>query len=188
MLQDFVLLFLQLQAFYHLEINLKQMNKLHKKLLLLRSKLLVFLTHNMALPVLRYIRKPKIFPYSDKELQLFSEGTLGKELIIFLEKRKIKLLPHYAKHDIKHILLQYDTTDDGEVCLQCFMLGNGHISFPVAATVLYGMVTMPEHWIKFKTAYYRGKKCIPIAGWKWFEILHQPTQLLIDKINTDAKN
>ena len=109
-------------------------------------------------------------------------------MIIFLEKRKIKLLPHYAKHDIKHILLQYDTTDDGEVCLQWFMLGNGHISFPVAATVLYGMLTMPEHWSKFKTAYNRGKKCMPIASWKWFKILHQPTQLLIDKINADAKN
>ncbi|MBL7701864.1 MAG: hypothetical protein JNM14_06410 [Ferruginibacter sp.] len=98
------------------------------------------------------------------------------------------MLPHYARHDVKHILLQYDTTGEGEVCLQCFMLGNGHISFPVAATVLYGFFTMPEYWIVFVKAYRRGKKSIPIKDWQWFSILQQPTQTLINKINNHAKN
>jgi len=136
----------------------------------------------MALPVLRLIRKPKIFPYTAEQLKYFPAGSLGNELINFLEERNLHLLPHYAKHDIKHILLQYDTTDDGEVSLQCFMLGNGHISFPVAATVLYGMITMPEHWKKFRAAYRRGKNAIPIAHWRWFEILQEPTTSLIQKL------
>lgn len=160
---------------------------MYKLLIGLRSRLLVFLTHHMALPVLRYIRKPKIFPYTAGELNDFSAGTLGKELIDFLNNRNMQLLPHYAKHDIKHVLLQYDTTDEGEVCLQCFMLGNGHISFPVAATVIYGIVTMPEYWSKFKKAYCRGKTSITIANWPWFKILQEPTQILIDKINSNAK-
>lgn len=149
----------------------------------MRSKILVFLTHNMALPVLRLVRKPKIFPYTTAQLQQLPTGTLGKDLIIFLQTKQLQLLPHYAKHDIKHILLEYDTTDDGEVCLQCFMLGNGHLSFPVAATVLYGFVTMPEHWKKFGAAYRRGSSCIAIKGWNWFEILELPTASLISKIN-----
>ncbi|MEI9957035.1 MAG: Coq4 family protein [Ferruginibacter sp.] len=110
---------------------------------------------------------------------------MGNDLINFLEIKKLQLLPHYAKHDIKHILLQYDTTDDGEVCLQCFMLGNRHLSFPVAATVLYGLVTMPEHWKKFGAAYKRGKNSKAIANWKWFEILHEPTATLIKKITNE---
>jgi hypothetical protein len=68
------------------------------------------------------------------------------------------------------------------------MLGNGHISFPVAATVLYGFATMPEFWKKFRIAYRRGKQCIPINNWQWFSILAQNTQSLILKINNDAKN
>lgn len=148
----------------------------------------MFLTHNMALPMLRFIRRPQLFPYTVAELKSFPTGTLGYDLIHFLERKKLKLLPHYARHDIKHILLQYDTTDEGEVCLQCFMLGNGHISFPVAATVLYGFVTMPEYWKKFRTAYKKGKKSIPIKNWLWFSILKEPTDLLIYKINNDAKN
>lgn len=155
---------------------------MHKFVIKLRSKLLVYLTHQMALPILRIIRKSEIFPYTRETLKDFPEQTLGKDLFNFLDVKELELLPYYARHDIKHILLDYDTTDEGEGCLQCFMLGNGHVSFPVIATVLYGFVTMPEYWSSFKKAYRRGKKCSPISSWKWFEILDQPTEMLKLKI------
>ncbi len=144
--------------------------------------MLVYLTHKMALPVLQLIRKPVVFPYSVEELKNFPEGTLGNELVNFLETKKLQLLPYYARHDIKHILLDYDTTDEGEGCLQCFMLGNRHISFPVIATVIYGFVTMPEYWPAFKKAFERGRKCRPIEDWKWFEILIEKTDDLKNKM------
>ena len=147
-----------------------------------RSALLVYLTHKMALPVLQIVRKPIVFPYTSEELKHFPEGTLGNELVNFLETKDLHLLPYYAKHDIKHILLDYDTTDEGEGCLQCFMLGNRHVSFPVIATVLYGFITMPEYWSSFTKAFKRGRKCKPIEGWKWFEILPEKTVDLKSKI------
>ena len=64
------------------------MNKVYRFLIRLRSDILVFLTHNMALPVLRFIRKPKIFPYTKEQLLHFPSGTLGKDIIIFLEEKK----------------------------------------------------------------------------------------------------
>lgn len=156
---------------------------MYKILVTIRSEILVYLTHRMALPVLKLIRKPELFPYSVNELKGFNPGTLGKDLVDFLEIKKLALLPYYARHDIKHILLEYDTTDEGEGCLQCFMLGNGHISFPVIATVMYSLITMPEYWNKFRMAFQRGKKVSPISGWKWFELLHVPTSTLRTKIN-----
>jgi hypothetical protein len=156
---------------------------MYKFIVLVRSKLLVFLTHSLALPILQIIRKPEVFPYSKKELQNFPTGTLGNDLVNFVEEKNIQLLPYYARHDIKHILLQYDTTDNGEVCLQCFMLGNGHVSFPVIATVIYGYITMPEFWSNFKAAYKRGKGCNPISDWAWFDILEVPTSLLKQRLN-----
>ena len=149
----------------------------------IRSKILVYLTHYTALPILQLIRKPQKFPYSQLDLQRFPVGSLGKDLISMLEEKNFRLLPFYAKHDIKHLLLQYDTTDEGEICLQCFMLGNKHISFPVLATVMYGLITMPEHWKKFSEAYQRGLRCKPISCWQWFLLLDQPTHLLIEKVN-----
>ena len=153
----------------------------------IRSELLVYLTHKMALPVLRIIRKPEIFPYTVPELMEFPDHTLGKDLVKFLEIKQLGLLPYYARHDIKHILLDYNTTDEGEGCLQCFMLGNGHYSFPVIATVLYGFVTMPEHWTSFKKAYARGKHTTPIGNWNWFNMLTEKTLSIKDSIECHEK-
>ncbi|MBN8833338.1 MAG: hypothetical protein J0H76_03050 [Sphingobacteriales bacterium] len=149
----------------------------------IRSALLVYLTHKMALPLLKIIRKPVVFPYSYEDLQSFPNDTLGKDLYFFLWHKKLDLLPYYAKHDVKHILLGYDTTDDGEVCLQCFMLGNGHLSFPVLATVCYGFVTMPEHWALFKKAWQRGRRANDIRKWEWVSILPLFTHDLKNKID-----
>lgn len=156
---------------------------MYKLIIKFRSSVLVFLTHNMALPLLQLIRKEEKFPFTMQQLINMKETTLGYNLASFLQQKQLKLLPYYARHDIKHILLGYDTTDEGEVCLQCFMLGNGHLSFPVVATVLYGIVTMPEYWSNFKIAYRRGKQSIKIENWEWFSILQEPVNQLQEKIN-----
>jgi hypothetical protein len=144
----------------------------------LRSNILVLLTHNIALPLLKKVRKPNDFRYSELELYMLPEGTLGNDLYLFLEKRNLPLLRHYARHDIKHVLLGYDTTDEGEVCLQSFMLGNGRFSFPVLATVAYGFVTMPEHWKKMKAAYKQGKQSTSFHHWKWNDLVAVETAVL----------
>lgn len=148
-----------------------------------RSAVLVFLTHKMALPFLKLIRKPEIFPYDKKQLYMMEEGTLGRELVEFIDQKELELLPYYARHDIKHILLEYDTTDEGEACLQCFMLGNGHVSFPVVATVIYGFCTMPEYWKKFNAAYKRGQRANKISDWDWFGIIPLRVKYLKTKIH-----
>ncbi len=150
----------------------------------LRSQVLVFLTHHMALPFLKLVRQPIKFPYDMVALMQMPIGTLGNDLYHFLQQKNLALLPYYAKHDVKHILLEYDTTDEGEVCLQCFMLGNKHISFPVLATVLYGFITMPEYWKEFAKAYRRGSKAVSLNDWKWFSIVKEQTYFLRTKINT----
>jgi ubiquinone biosynthesis protein Coq4 len=156
---------------------------MHKYIIKIRSQILVYITHNMALPFLKFVRRPLLFPYTKEMLMNMEEGTLGKDLHLFLQQKKLDLLPYYAKHDIKHILLEYDTTDEGEVCLQCFMLGNKHISFPVAATVLYGFVTMPEYWRKFVMAYKRGAKATSLNDWNWFALIGQQSIVVRQKIN-----
>ena len=151
------------------------MNKAHFILIKTRSQILVYLTHNLALPFLKYVRKPEVFPYTANQLLCFPQDSLGNDLIKYLQKRKLKLLPYYARHDMKHLILEYDTTDKGEVCLQCFMLGNRHASFPVIATVLYGLLTMPEYFNSFRKAFVRGRNSAPISNLKWFEILYSQT-------------
>ena len=148
----------------------------------MRKSVLVLLTHKIALPMLKLIRRPNEFTYCEDELKSMPAGTLGNDLFVFLKQRNLPLLKHYARHDLKHVLLDYDTTEEGEACLQSFMFGNGRISFPVLATVAYGFITMPEYWSKMKKAFLQGKKSNSIHAWKWNEILKEPTEELRRKI------
>ena len=153
-----------------------------KRMKRIRETILVALTHKIALPMLKLVRRPNQFTYCEDELKSFPAGTLGNDLFVFLKQRNLPLLKHYARHDLKHVLLGYDTTEEGEACLQSFMFGNGRISFPVLATVTYGFITMPEYWSKMKKAFLQGKKSNSIHEWKWNEILKEPTAELRRKI------
>jgi ubiquinone biosynthesis protein Coq4 len=153
-----------------------------RRLIKIRKTILVFLTHKIALPLLKLVRRPNSFTCTEDELQSLPLGTLGNDLFIFLKQRNLSLLKHYARHDLKHVLLGYDTTEEGEACLQSFMLGNGRMSFPVLATVAYGFLTMPEYWSKMKNAFLQGKKSSPIHSWKWDDVLKEPTEELRRKI------
>jgi ubiquinone biosynthesis protein Coq4 len=152
------------------------------KLLIIRRSVLVFLTHHIALPLLKIVRSPQAFPYNMQGLKDLPAGSLGYDLYLFLTERNLQLLTYYARHDLKHIVLGYDTTEKGEACLQCFMLGNGRISFPVLATVGYALLTMPEYWKDMKAAFRKGRKASPIHHWQWSLLLHQQTASLRRKI------
>ena len=140
-----------------------------------RTALLIFLTHKLALPFLKRVRRPSAFNFSKDQLKELPPGSLGNDLYLFLEKRQLPFLKHYARHDLKHVLLGYDTTDEGEACLQSFMLGNGRVSFPVLATVVYGFITMPEYWGQMQAAFRMGKKNLSIHYWNWNELLCEST-------------
>jgi Coenzyme Q (ubiquinone) biosynthesis protein Coq4 len=155
---------------------------LYQAIVSIRSTLLVLLTHHVALPVLKIVRKPEVFCYNRQQLLSFKEGTVGKALVTMLDANKLTLLTHYAKHDIKHILLGYNTSDKGEVCLQCFMLGNGRYTFPVISTVLFGLLLIPEHWSVFIQAYKRGRATSPISHLNWAQIVHKQTIALQQKL------
>lgn len=159
-----------------------------KKLLKIRKQLMVFLTHQIGLPMLKLVRSPNVFTYTELQLQSLPAGTLGNDLFIFLKERDLPLLKHYTRHDLKHVLLGYDTTEEGEACLQSFMLGNGRISFPVLATVTYGFITMPEYRAKMRKAFQEGQQSESIHGWNWNEILELPTERLRKKIFMKNKN
>ncbi len=140
----------------------------------IRSNILVMLTHTIALPILKIVRRKKKFPYSMEQLSALPFETVGNELWQLLNAENLRLLPYYERHDIKHVVLNYPFTDEGEVSLQFFMLANGRVSFPVLATVIYGLVTMPEYYSSFKKAWQRGKQAKSLENMDWFGIMELP--------------
>jgi Coenzyme Q (ubiquinone) biosynthesis protein Coq4 len=158
------------------------MKRLLKKF---RSNVLVLLTHTIALPVLKVVRRKKKFPYSMEQLSALPYETVGNELWQLLNAHSIRLLPYYERHDIKHVVLDYPLTDEGEVCLQFFMLANGRISFPVLATVLYGLLTMPEYYSSFRKAWVKGKRTKSLENMDWFGIMELPLKTVQKQIYSE---
>ncbi len=150
----------------------------------IRRRMLIALTHHVALPMLKNVRKAKPFPHSLESMRSMPAETLGFQLSQMLDGNNFELLSHYARHDMKHIVLGYDTTEEGEVCLQSFMLGNGRISFPVLVTIWFGCISMPEYWAAMRAAYARGRNCRPIHQWNWFELIPQS----VDELRNRMRN
>lgn len=70
---------------------------MHNYIIKMRSQILVFLTHNMALPFLKFVRKPLPFPHTMQLLSQMQHGTLSNDLYKFLSIKNLALLPYYAK-------------------------------------------------------------------------------------------
>lgn len=135
-----------------------------------RCRTMIFLAHEAGLPYFRFTRKPRNFPYSLKDMETMPQGTVGKELYCFLNRNGLDLLPYYEKHDIKHVVLGYAATEEGEVSLQCFMLANGRITVPVVLCVLFGFLTMPEYYRLFSRAWHRGRCTKKLKCLDWFSL------------------
>ena len=123
----------------------------------IRSGLLEFLTHRLALPAIQRFRNNAPFNYSVEQLMNFPDGTLGKDLALYLKKKNFKLLRNYERHDCKHLILGYEMDEVGEAGMQFYFLGNRHYSLPVLTTVLICFFLMPEHWKQFYSDYKKGK-------------------------------
>lgn len=151
-----------------------------------RVWLLLTLTHHAALPILKRVRRPNPFPYTVEDLANMPVGSVGRDFADFLRQKSIQLLEDYERHDMKHLLLGFDTTEEGEICLQAFMLGNGRVSFPVLVTVAFGLCLAPEYWQRMKQAYTEGKKCHPVHHWDWFALIPQNTAEVRQRIFLEA--
>lgn len=155
---------------------------------MLRKQLMIFLAHQVALPYFKLVRKNYRFPYTVSQLAAYADGTVGRELYLFFHHHNLDILPHYEKHDIKHVVLGYPPTEEGEVSLQCFMLANGRITLPVLCSVAVGFLIMPEHWKSFKKAWIKGRQTPQLDQLDWFSLIPRPLTAVKHQIfNTKNK-
>lgn len=92
-------------------------------------------------------------------------GSLGSEIANALDRRKLTLVPRYESHDLKHALLDFDMTAEGEIRMQAFMIGNGNYSVPSLAIFLFGAALLPDLWPTLRTDFAKGRKTRPVSTW-----------------------
>lgn len=147
-----------------------------KRLLRLRASLLVFFTHRLVFPIVVAITRPPCFPYTYNQLKSLPDHTTGAALLRFLEQHHSHFLRHFEKHDLKHLIWNYPPTETGEVCLQSFMLAKGQRSFEVIATVVAGLLFMPDKWHLMYAAWRRGKNTSPLQHINWASLIERPLE------------
>ena len=144
----------------------------------LREKILQTVV-NIQVPLYKYVMpKNKKWHYTKSQLLQFPDGTLGKDVALFLEKNQFDFIPFLEMHDVYHVLLNYKTTISDEARLYFFLLGNGKYSFEVLGTVAAGLILLPELLFDFEKQYRRGKNCARVVNRKFQNDMHIPTEVL----------
>jgi hypothetical protein len=118
-----------------------------------------------AVPLLNQVRRPAPWPVPLDTLRGWPPATWGSELAAFLDARGLGFLPQYEAHDAFHVLLGYDTSVEGELHLQAFMVGNGSASLAGRILYLLGCLLMPEHWAQLRCHEQRGRASARVGAW-----------------------
>lgn len=145
--------------------------------------------HKIAQNIIRYSFDIAVFliesfskmeRYDNKlqELREYNEDTLGRAIANCLDDKNLKLVPRFESHDLKHVLLDYKMDPVGEIRLQAFMVGNGNLSIPSMAILIYGMLLLPSQWKTFYTDFRKGRHYISISSWSISEHGHKNLKAL----------
>lgn len=120
-------------------------------------------------------------------LRNYEDGTLGKAIADCLDEKELQLVPKFESHDLKHILLNYRMNPEGEIRLQAFMVGNGNISLPSIAILIFGALLLPSQWKQLYSDFRKGRHSIPVSGWTIEEHGKQKVQSLQLQITSTMK-
>jgi hypothetical protein len=126
-----------------------------------------------SIPVLNLVRRPPRWPALEA-LRVYPEGSLGRELAAFLDRRGLPFLPHYEGHDALHLVLGYDTSLQGELELQAFMWASRSSSFAGRVLLVWGALMMPEHLGAMRRGYRRGRCSAAVDDDVLLDRLYEP--------------
>ncbi len=129
------------------------------------SRLIIKRSFDMVISLIERFSDMQFYRESVSELRKLPENTLGNEIAKYLDENKLTLVPKFESHDLKHVLLNYDMTPEGEIRLQAFMVGNGNYSIPSLAILIFGMLLLPELWSTFYKDFKKGRKTLPLSNW-----------------------
>ena len=129
---------------------------------------------------LRKDRKPWVTTKED--LKMMPDGSLGKDVYLFITTNEFELIPKAEFHDVYHVLLQYGTSIKHESMLQCALVGNGRSTLPSLVCTMVSVVFFPEHWGDFYKAYKRGRNAKVFHNWNFERMLLEPTHVIRSQV------
>lgn len=108
-------------------------------------------------------------------LRKHPDGTLGADIVKCMDENRIKLVPGFESHDLKHVLLDYKMTPVDEIRMQAFMIGNRNYSPVTFAIFIFGALLLPDEWNTFYQDFKKGRKTQSIRRWTIEQYSNQNT-------------
>lgn len=108
-------------------------------------------------PYQKIFKKNKPWGYTLQEYLNCPEGSIGKQLGLFLKNNQYTIQPQLEEHDVFHIITNSGTTVKEEIKMQFYLLGNGKRS-PFLFIVLAAGLFYPIYVNEFITSFKKGKK------------------------------
>jgi hypothetical protein len=151
----------------------------------MRTRLLKWMIES-AVPFLNNFRNPPKWPLTIDQHRLMQKGSLGNDVALFLDTRKLPLLAKYEIHDTIHVLAGYGTTPFEELKLQAFMVGNRSSTFPGKVLFILGLLIKPEFQKPLSYELRRGRNAEQITKYNFLELIKENTQALRTRLKIAA--
>ena len=114
------------------------------RILKIAARTIIKKSFNLSVRTIEQFNGMKLCEQKVDELRKLSEGTFGNDIAKCLDDHKLRLVPGYESHDLKHVLLDFKMTPVDEIRMQAFMLGNGNYTLPCFAILTFGAVLLPD--------------------------------------------
>lgn len=147
------------------------------------SRAVIKLSFNFSVWLIEKLNNTKQYDQKLAMLRKFPKGTLGYDIAKCLDDHKLRLVPGFESHDLKHVLLDFKMTPVDEIRMQAFMLGNRNYSFPCFAIFTFGAILLPCKWTTLYKDFKRGRVTLPISTWTIEEFANLQTTDLQNMIS-----
>lgn len=107
-----------------------------------------------------WLLRKRRWRYAASDYQNMPDGSLGKELITYMNQNNIPFKANLVRHDLKHILLGYEMRMPDELRIHAFLVGNRSYNLVAIAYLLVCISIVPESIRLLKKDFQRGRKAI----------------------------
>ena len=98
--------------------------------------------------------------YTMNDFHNMPKNSLGYGLYEYLNKTNLTFKPNLIRHDIKHILLNYEMKMPDELKIHAFLIGNKNYNSMGIVYLIICVLIVPEIIPTLKKEYLRGKKAV----------------------------
>lgn len=126
---------------------------------------------------LQFVFPSKPYEQQLERLRSLPRHTVGHDLAKMLDRKGLKLIPGFEKHDLNHLILGYDMEPEAELCMQAYLVGNGHWQ-PQCFLFLSSAILLPGLWSRLWVHFNLGRRSEPLTSLNLQACLTQRTDLV----------